>query len=88
LSNKQLYSLFYKTRLSHKVSNILLHYHALLYVKRRNAKTNKPFEKPIAAFYLQYKSHRLLTRLKHWRKTATPTSLMQVQYAAKPRNPE
>jgi hypothetical protein len=59
-----------------------------LYIKKRYAATKTPFEKPEPAFYRQYKNYRLLIRLKHWRKTTMPTSLIKVQYATKPKNPE
>jgi hypothetical protein len=78
----------HKTPLSRGVRSIVLHYYALLYIKKRYAATKTPFEKPVPAFYRQYKNVRLLIRLKHWRKTKTPASLIRVHYAQIKRNPE
>lgn len=87
MASKRLYHLFYKTPLSKAVRNTFLHYHALLVVFKKEHRSNYR-KKPNPRLCQQYKSFRMLIRLKHWRITDEADSLVQIRNARKPKDPE
>lgn len=75
------------TRLPKRGRNTVLHYLVLKQIGKTNPDKKKSPEKPNRLFR-QYKNYRMLIRLHSWKITDQATSLMQAQYACKPRDPE
>ena len=87
MAGKQLYRLFYKTPLSKTIRDTFLHYHALIMIFKKEHRSVYR-KKPDPRLCQQYKSFRMLIRLKQWRITDEATSLVQIKNARKPKNPE
>jgi hypothetical protein len=87
MASKQLYRLFYKTPLSKTVRNTFLHYHAVLVIFKKEHRSNYR-KKANPRLCHQYKSFRMLIRLKHWRMADEASSMVQIKNARKPKNPE
>jgi hypothetical protein len=87
MASKQLYRLFYKTPLSKRMRNTFLHYHALIAIFRKEHRSNYR-KKPDSRLCQQYKSFRMLIRLKQWRISDEVNSQVQIKNARKPKNPE
>jgi hypothetical protein len=63
-------------------------YHFQNYNFKRYKCINQHFEKPASVLFQEYRIAPLFLHLKQWRITNEAESLMVVQYAMKPRNPE
>ena len=88
MASKNTYQLLKRELLPRPASHTILHWEALKFIKSRKRQAKILFEKPYHALYQRYKCYRLFLRLRQWKIANEGTSLMQSQYAKKPRNPE
>ena len=58
------------------------------YIFKKYQTINEHFEKPYRSPFQQYRIAPLFLHLKQWRNANEAESLIQVQYATKPKNPE
>lgn len=88
MGSRHVYKLLVKAPLPRPASHTILHWEALKYIKAKKGQSKALFEKQYHSLFRQYKSYRLFLRLRQWKIANEAESLLQSQYAKKPRNPE
>jgi hypothetical protein len=88
MGTRHTYRLLIKRPLPRPASHTIIHWEALKYIKVRKGESKTLFEKRYRSLYQRYKSYRMFLRLRQWKISDEAGSLMQSQYAKKPRNPE
>jgi len=88
VGSRHLYKLLLKTALSKPASDTILYWETIQRINREQKKKKIHFEKPRPRMFRQYKSCRLLLRLRQWQIANEARARMQSHFAQKPRNPE
>jgi hypothetical protein len=74
--------------LSGTITLKVIFYHFHNYIFKKYQTLNELFEKPYRSPFQHYRIAPLFLHLKQWRNANEAESLIQVQYATKPKNPE